>query len=132
MFDMGGTATGALPKPLVIANAAAAALSTASCAAGLINPGLGLPKEEPVTEDVRFYAKAYAARALPLGAVLLHQLVRGRGGPALLAVLLLAGAVQAGDAAIGVRTRNRGMALGAGALALLHLEAARRVAGRVR
>jgi hypothetical protein len=129
---MGGTGTSALSKPLVIANVAAAALSMASCAAGLINPGIGLPKEEPVTKGVRFYAEAYAARALPLGAVLLHQLVRGRGGSALPAVLLLAGAVQAGDAAIGVRTRNPGMALGAGALALLHLETARRVAGGVR
>ncbi|MFI9159570.1 hypothetical protein [Kitasatospora aureofaciens] len=129
---MGGTVTGVLPKPLVIANAAGAVLSMASCAAGLINPGIGLPKGEPVTGGVRFYAEAYAARALPLGAVLLHQLVRGRGGPALPAVLLLAGAVQAGDAAIGVRTRNPGMALGAGALALLHLETARRVAGGTR
>ncbi|MFD8706585.1 hypothetical protein ACFV1W_28950 [Kitasatospora sp. NPDC059648] len=128
---MGRTVAGALPKPLVIANAAGA-LSMAACAAGLANPGIGLPKEEPVTEGVRFYAKAYAARALPLGAVLLHQLVRGRGGPALPAVLLLAGAVQAGDAAIGARTRNPGMALGAGALALLHLETARRAVGGAR
>ncbi|MFJ9774348.1 hypothetical protein ACIRVF_24430 [Kitasatospora sp. NPDC101157] len=131
---MVGTVTGAdaLPKPLVIANATGAALSMASCVAALINPGVGLPKEEPVTAGVRFYAQAYAARALPLGAVLLHQLVRGRGGPALPAVLLLAGAVQAGDAAIGVRTRNPGMALGAGALALLHLGTARRVVGGAR
>ncbi|WP_145904755.1 hypothetical protein [Kitasatospora viridis] len=116
----------------MIANAAGALLSMASCVAGLVNPGIGLPEGEPVTGGVRFYAEAYGARALPLGAMVLQQLVRGRGGRVLPAVLLLAGAVQAGDAAIGVRTRNPGMALGAGALAVLHLETARRFARSAR
>lgn len=65
---MSGTGTAALPKPLAVANTAAAALSMASCA----------------------------------------------------------------DAAIGVRTRNPGMTLAADALAVLHLETARRTARGVR
>ncbi|MFD0332076.1 hypothetical protein ACFQZC_37580 [Streptacidiphilus monticola] len=39
-------------------------------------------------------------------------------------MLVVAGLAQAGDSAIGVRWRNAGMALGAGAFAVLHLVSA--------
>ncbi|GAA5017758.1 hypothetical protein [Kitasatospora paranensis] len=118
----------ALPRTLVVANVAGAALSTASALVGLARPGVVLAAGAPVTAGVHFYAAAYAARALPLGVVLIHRLLADRAGRGLLPVLLLAGAVQAGDLAVGLSVHNPGMTLGAGALAVLHLASALRVA----
>ncbi|MFE7191472.1 hypothetical protein [Kitasatospora sp. NPDC057541] len=118
----------ALPRSLVVANTTGTLLSTAFCVAGLVDPGLALPHGSAVTDGVRLYAQAYAARTLPLGAALVHQLLVSRTKRGLLPLLTVAGVVQIGDVAIGLTTRNPGMAVGAGALAVLHLASAARLA----
>ncbi|MFB7476222.1 hypothetical protein [Kitasatospora sp. NPDC056184] len=121
-----------LSRPLTAANALGALLSAGFGLAGLLDPGLALPDDSAITGGVHLYAAAYAARALPLGAALLHQLLAGRGGRGLPPLLALAGAVQIADAAIGLATRNPGMTLGATALAALHLGSAARLARSAR
>ncbi|MFI9331351.1 hypothetical protein ACIGZJ_27915 [Kitasatospora sp. NPDC052868] len=119
-------------RVLVIANAAGAALSMASSVVGLLSPGLALPGgTDPATPLTDLYVQAYAARALPLGAVLVHQLLisrTSRTGRTLGPLLLISGAVQLADAVIGVSARNPGMAVGGTVLAVLHLGLASRLA----
>jgi len=120
--------TGRGMRALVIANAAGATLSMTSSVVGVLFPGLALPGgANPVTPLTDLYAQAYAARALPLGAVLLHQLLISRTGRGLTPLLLVAGAVQMADAAIGASAHNPGMAVGGTALAALHLGLAARL-----
>ncbi|MCX4688940.1 hypothetical protein OG401_32380 [Kitasatospora purpeofusca] len=114
---------------MVIANAAGAAVSMAFSAAGLLSPALALSGgADPVTPLADLYAQLYAARALPLGAVLLHQLLIGRTGRALAPLLLVSGVVQVADAAIGASSHNPGMVVGGTVLAALHLGLAARLA----
>ncbi|MFF2045660.1 hypothetical protein ACFVVX_35095 [Kitasatospora sp. NPDC058170] len=119
-------------RVLVIANAAGAVLSMASSVVGLLSPGLALPGgTDPVTPLTDLYAQAYAARALPLGAVLVHQLLISRtawAGRGLGPLLLVSGAVQVADAAIGASVHNPGMTVGGSVLAALHLGLAHRLA----
>ncbi|MDH6132937.1 hypothetical protein P3T37_002323 [Kitasatospora sp. MAA4] len=108
---------------LLAANALAALVSAGSSVAGVLRPGLALPKGEPVTVGTDLYARAYAARAVPLG--LAAALLAATGTKAAVwPVLAVAGLAQVGDSAIGARHRNAGMALGAGAFAVLHLVSA--------
>lgn len=116
-------------RAMVIANAAGAAVSMAFSAAGLLSPGLALSGgADAVTPLADLYAQLYAARALPLGAVLLHQLLISRTGRGLTPLLLVGGAVQVADAAIGVSSHNPGMVVGGTVLAALHLGLAARLA----
>ncbi|MGW6919245.1 hypothetical protein ACWGB8_36335 [Kitasatospora sp. NPDC054939] len=117
-----------LSRSLVVANALGALLSVGSCLAGLVDPGLALPRGSAITSGVHVYAGAYAARALPLGVALIHQLLASRTKRGLLPLLVVAGVVQIGDAVIGLTVQNPGMTLGAGALAVLHLASAARIA----
>jgi hypothetical protein len=119
-----------LPRALRIANIGGALLSMGSCVLGLINPGITLPHGSAVTAGVEFYALAYAARALPLGAALIQQLLWSRTGRGLLPLLVVSGAVQLADSAIGAADHNPGMTFGAGLLAALHLASAARLARR--
>ena len=108
---------------VLAANAAAALVSAGSSVAGVLRPGLALPKGEPVTVGTALYVRAYAARAVPLG--LTTALVLLADDPvATWPMLVVAGLAQVGDAAIGVRQRNMGMTMGAGAFAVLHLASA--------
>jgi len=125
-----GRRTGWTGRGWEIANAGGALLSMASCVAGLIHPELALPAGSPVTEGVQLYAQAYAVRALPLGAALIHQLLISRTRRGLVPLLLVSGVVQLGDAAIGLATHNPGMTVGATALAALHLASAARFGRR--
>ncbi|MFJ3789775.1 hypothetical protein [Kitasatospora sp. NPDC090091] len=121
-------ATGGM-RALAVANAAGAALSMASAVVGLLSPELALPgTAEQAGPLTGLYVQAYVARALPLGAALLHQLLVSRTGRGLAPLLLVAGAVQAGDAAIGLAAHNPGMAAGGTVLAVLHLGLAARLA----
>ncbi|MEV6971998.1 hypothetical protein [Kitasatospora sp. NPDC093806] len=115
-------------RALVIANAAGAALSMAFSVAGLLSPELALPGgTDPATPLTDLYAQAYAARALPLGAALLYQLLLSRTGRGLTPLLLVSGAVQLADAAIGAAAHNPGMTVGGTALAALHFTLAARL-----
>ncbi|WP_406088077.1 hypothetical protein [Kitasatospora purpeofusca] len=114
---------------MVIANAVGAAVSMAFSTAGLFSPGLALSGgTDPVTPLADLYAQLYAARALPLGAVLLYQLLISRTGRGLILLLLVSGAVQVVDAVIGASAHNPGMAVGGTVLAALHLGLAARLA----
>ncbi|MFI9809161.1 hypothetical protein ACIHEJ_33265 [Streptomyces sp. NPDC052301] len=82
-----------------------------------LNPG------ESVHSGVVLYARAHAARAVPLSAVVLVLLAAGSWdlpGP----VLMVAGLAQLGDAAIGAARRNVGMLISASGLAAVHLVSA--------
>jgi len=107
---------------LSTANALAALLSAGSSVAGVLRPGLALTAGEPVTAGVHLYARAYAARALPLGVATAAAVWTGAAaaGP----LLLVSGLAQVADSAIGFRRRNLGMGIGAGACAVLHLVSA--------
>lgn len=109
-------------RALVIANAVGAAVSMAAAVVGLVSPELALPGSTgPTGPLVDVYAQAYAARALPLGAVLLYHLQAGRSSRSLTPLLLVAGMAQVADAAIGLSSANPGMAVGGTLLAALHL-----------
>jgi hypothetical protein len=100
-----------------------ALVSAGSSIAGVLRPGLALPKGEAVTAGTDLYVRAYAARAVPLGLATALVLL-GDDRVATWPMLVVAGLAQVGDSAIGVRQRNMGMALGAGAFAVLHLASA--------
>ncbi|GAA2147729.1 hypothetical protein GCM10009760_38930 [Kitasatospora kazusensis] len=119
--------TAPLPRALLIANVGGALLSVGSSIAGLLDPGLALAHGSAVTAGVDFYAQAYAARAVPLGAALVQQLLFGRTSRALTPLLLVSGVVQLADAAIGLTAHNPGMVVGGSALAVLHLATAARL-----
>ncbi|MFJ5233748.1 hypothetical protein ACIQBJ_28095 [Kitasatospora sp. NPDC088391] len=108
---------------LSTANALGALLGAASSVLGVARPGLGLPAGAPVTAGVRVYVRAYAVRAVPLGLATAAAVLAGDPATAR-ALLLVSGAAQVGDSAIGFRQRNLGMGCGAGALAVLHLATA--------
>ncbi|MGA5816584.1 hypothetical protein ACPC54_01785 [Kitasatospora sp. NPDC094028] len=109
---------------LIAVNAAAALVSAGSSVAGVLRPGLALPGGEPVTTGTDLYARAYAARAVPLGLAVALLALTGAADAVMWPLLAVAGLAQAGDSAIGARYRNRGMTLGAGAFAVLHLVSA--------
>ncbi|WP_042378697.1 hypothetical protein [Streptacidiphilus melanogenes] len=109
---------------LLIANALAALVSAGSSVAGVARPGILLAQGEPVTAGTGLYARAYAVRAVPLGLTTAVMLLAGTSAAAVRPMLLVAGMAQVGDAAIGARHRNRGMTLGAGTFAVLHLASA--------
>ncbi|MEW1909071.1 hypothetical protein AB0442_11490 [Kitasatospora sp. NPDC085895] len=104
-------------------NALAALVSAGSSVAGVLRPGLGLPEGEPVTVGTHVYARAYAARAVPLGVATAVAVTAG-GAAAAWPMLLVSGLAQMGDSAIGFRQRSLGMGFGAGAFAVLHLVSA--------
>ncbi|WP_052440820.1 hypothetical protein [Streptacidiphilus anmyonensis] len=109
---------------VLVVNALASLVSAGSSILGVVRPGVLLAAGEPVTEGTELYARAYAVRAVPLGLALAVTLLAGAPGAVLWPLLLVAGLAQVGDSVIGARHHNRGMMLGAGAFALLHLASA--------
>ena len=108
---------------VVVANMALALLSGGSSVLAVVRPGVALSAGVPITAGIHFYARAYAVRAVPLSLVALVVLpTAGRAG--LVPLLLVLGAAQAGDSVLGIRLRNKGMAFGAGAGAVIHLVSA--------
>ncbi|MEV0093285.1 hypothetical protein [Streptomyces sp. NPDC050738] len=109
---------------LTLANSAAALCSGLFSVAGALRPALPLGRGEQVTPAVDFYARAYAARALPLSLVALVMLTGGAGTTGAAAILIVLGAAQLGDLAIGAQRRIAGMAVCSGLGAVLHLATA--------
>src|SRR4051812_8718914 len=105
---------------IAVANGTVALVSGVSSVAGVIKPGLGLPKNAPITAGVDFYVRAYAVRALPLSVVALVMLASGSWA-GLAAMLIVLGLAQVGDSVLGVMQRNLGMFLGPAMSALIHL-----------
>ncbi|MFE0508428.1 hypothetical protein [Streptomyces sp. NPDC058964] len=108
---------------LVAANSLASLTSAGFCIAGMIRPGLALPKGMAVNGGTHLYANAYGARAIPLAAVTLALFAVGDRST-VAPVLAVAGLAQTGDFAIGLQQRNNGMAISAGLLGVLHLASA--------
>lgn len=109
---------------LRLANARGALASAVFAVVGLQRPSYVLPGHE-TGPLAAFWAQAAAARSVPLACVLLAELRRKRSR-SLPGLLLVAGLVQAADAALGVRQRNAGMTLAPAGLAALHLLTAAR------
>lgn len=108
---------------LLAVNALVALGGAAASLAGVRRPGLILPAGQAVTVGAEVYVRAYAARAVPLGAVTALVLLLGPAA-AQWPLLTVAGLAQAGDLAIGLRQRNTGMAIGSAVGAVLHLATA--------
>jgi hypothetical protein len=99
-----------------------AVISAGFAIAGVVNPGMA--GEGSVTTLVRLYAGTYFVRAVPLAVALVILLARARPAPGLVTLLVLAGAAQAGDAAIGAMAGLPFMFAGGGVYAVIHLATA--------
>ncbi|WP_327337211.1 hypothetical protein OG384_13770 [Streptomyces sp. NBC_01324] len=100
-------------------NVAMAAGSAVAAVIAVARPTLLLPAGTEPTTGLQVYAQAYAVRAVPLAAALVYALKGERR--ALVPVLAVAGAAQAGDAYIGVSRGVTGMAVGGTLAAATHL-----------
>lgn len=110
-------------KMVVAANVAAALASGGLAMAAVINPGLLLPERDEVTPAVKFYAKYFAARSLPLSMMVVVLVLLGSNNW-LGAFLILSGLVQAADALILASYRNQAQSLAPAAAATVHLVSA--------
>lgn len=117
-----------MPLTLTLLNAAIALLTGGAAVLGLARPTLLTPAGTTASPGVTMYARAYAARALPLSAVALAVLI-GDVHDALVPVLAIAGSAQVGDMIIGALQRNPGMFTGSTASAVVHLGSVAWIAG---
>lgn len=115
------TVNGSRREALRVVNALAAVVSGVAAVLARRDPA-ALVSGEP-TPMADFYVDAYVARQLPLSAVLVG-LLAARGGAGLRPLLLVAGLVQAADAAVGVRHAKPGMVVGSTVGAVVHLGSA--------
>ncbi len=118
-----GSSVGVVRWTIDAANAVAALGSGGSAVAVLVDPGLLLPEGQEVTPAAEFYAKMYAARSLPLSAMVVAFILL-RSHSWLGAFLVFAGVVQAADSLIGASYRIRGQAIVPAAAAAIHLASA--------
>lgn len=110
---------------LIAVNVAGTAAATAFAAFGAARPGY-IDREEGPHSPAGFWAASSAVRTWAITIPLLAALVRqGRLSPELLAV---AGLVQLGDSALGIRQHNPRMTLGPALMGVIHLVTARRLA----
>jgi hypothetical protein len=98
-------ARGAGMTTVVIVNLVVVAAALAFGVIALVDPALLLPAGAQTSVGVQYYAAFYAARALPLGAMLVVALLRirpdSRNQGVLGVLLLVSGLSQVGDAIIG-------------------------------
>jgi hypothetical protein len=121
-----------LPRTLLLLNALGALIAAGFSVAALLVPAAALPGGVPASALAVLYAQAYAARAIPLGAVTLgllawrppRGLVPGPVVGGLLAALGVGGLAQLCDLLIGVAFGRLNMVLGGGLLAVIHLGSA--------
>lgn len=109
--------------PTIIVLNAITSLASASLALlALVRPAK-MSESPIVTFGERYYARLYAARSLPFELASAVLPLTTHGEPVFF-LLLFATAIQAGDVAIAVAARKRGMAFGATAAALIHVACA--------
>lgn len=103
---------------LFLANAALSTITVAFGLAGALRPSLMTRSDAPSLGE-RFFARMYASRAVPLGALAAAApfVAAGPGGAL---VLFAAAAAQLGDVAIGANRKERSMILGGAAAAAIH------------
>jgi hypothetical protein len=98
-------ARGAAMTTVVVVNLLIVAASLAFGVIALVDPALLLPAGAQSSTGVRYYAAFYAARALPLGVMLVIALLRirpdSRNQGVLGVLLIVSGLAQVGDALIG-------------------------------
>ena len=113
---------------LVALNAAGAAAAAAFAALGTARPGY-VDREKSPDTPAGFWATSSAVRTWAITIPLLAALARqGRTRPELLAV---AGLVQLGDSALGIRQHNPRMTVAPALMGIIHLATARQVAQSV-
>lgn len=121
------TGRSAVSTALVAINLCLALVSAGFAAFALARPAALAGPVGPITPSGIYYAQLYASRALPLGVglagLLAVSLLPGHTVDAWW-LLLIAGAAQLGDAAIGIRHRIPGMIAGGSMLAVVHLASA--------
>jgi len=116
--------SGAVWVTIAAANTVVALSSGGFAVAAVVDSGLLLPGSLRFPPAAEFYARYFAARSLPLSAMVV-ALILLKSTHRLGAFLVLAGLVQAADALILVGYRNRGQALAPAAAAVVHLASAR-------
>lgn len=94
-----------------------------------IDPGIALPTGETVTAGVQTYALATSIRSLAIGAILLWALAVRRRDAAI-ALLLVTGLIQIGDAAVHLLNGNPA-AVAAGVLAIIAFVSSRALRAEV-
>ena len=110
---------------LIAVNAAGAAAAAAFAALGAARPGYIDPEKGP-NSTAGFWAASSAVRTWAITIPLLAALIRQRRpGPEL---LMVAGLVQLGDSALGIRQHNPRMTLAPGLMGIVHLATAHRLA----
>jgi len=109
---------------VAIINAAVTLASGGFAAAAAVKPGVLLPEGQEATPAATFYARYFAARSVPLAAMVVVLTLR-KSTNRLSALLVLAGLVQAADALIGASYRNRAQTLAPALVAAFHLASAR-------
>ena len=110
---------------LIALNAAGAAAATVFAAFGSVRPDY-IDREKGPNSPAGFWAASSAVRTWAITIPLLTALVRqGRLNPELLTV---AGLIQLGDSALGIRQHNPRMTLAPALMGIVHLATARRLA----
>ena len=110
---------------LIALNAAGATAAAAFAALGTARPGY-IGREKSPDAPAGFWAASSAIRTWAITIPLLAALVRpGRLSPELLTV---AGLVQLGDSALGIRQHNPRMTIAPALMGIIHLASARQVA----
>ena len=110
-------------KALLIANGLGVAAAAAVAAVGVRQPGYA-DSAERVTPLAEFWTASSAVRTWALAGPLLFALTRPDSGSRS-GLLLAAGLVQCGDAALGVRQRNLAMTVAPAIMGTVHLFSAR-------
>ncbi len=108
---------------LLIANGLGAVAAAAFAAVGVRQPGY-VDSAERVTPLAEFWTASSAVRTWALAGPLVFALTRPDSGSRS-GLLLAAGLVQCGDAALGVRKRNPGMTVAPAIMGAVHLVSAR-------
>ncbi len=100
-----------------------ASLASAAWAAVALFRPASLSNSQQVTAGEKFYARMYAARALPFG-LAIGALPFWGGGAAVKSILIAAAFVQIADIVIAVQRKSLGMIGGAATGAIAHLACA--------
>lgn len=109
---------------LLVLNGTGAVIAAGFAGAGLARPSIADPRSsaEPNTV-IQFWAASSAVRTWAITGPLLGSLLTSRGPSP--QIVITAGIVQLGDAALGVRQRNMFMTIAPAVMGLIHLITAR-------